>query len=640
MNSGRTARAPVESLLEATLALLRRYPPFDEIQDDALRFLASRLTLRYYPQGTTILCPQDGEPRFLFIIQRGLVQLTPSAAGAQVFAAETTLGPGECFSIGALLERRPTTSTYSTAADTFCYLLAAADFRELLHRSPRFQDFATDYLASLLRESRRLLRMNAAAGISEQRSETRSLRSLLKRPPVSCTPDTPLARALRLMQEEKVGSIVVVAPGGAPIGIFTRHDVLDRVALAGADLGQPIAAVMTPEPVMLPAEASVYDAALAMAQHGIRHVVVVDEGRLIGVVTERDLFALQRASMRQINRTIAAARDLAELQQAARDIRNLAGHLLSEGIAAEPLTLMISTLNDALVRRWIELEQARHPIGDLDYCWLAFGSEGRYEQTISTDQDNGIIFSDPENKDAERVRQRLVPFARAVNEGLDACGFPLCRGGIMAGNPRWCMSVAEWRGQFAAWIDNTDPQALLDAVIFFDFRPIHGNHGLSDALRATLAEILARNPRFLRQMAEQALLSQPPLGLFRDFVVDDDGAGHPHTLDLKNRGSRLFVDAARVMALAAGVAHTNTAQRLRHAGPRLKMQTGEIEAAVEAFYFIQSLRLRRQLAMHPGEGGPNRIDPRTLNEVDRRILKESLRQARGLQRRLRLDYQL
>lgn len=637
MNSGETAGAPVESLLEATVSLLRRYPPFDEMQADALRFLAARLTLRYYPQGTTILRPQDGEPQFLFIVQRGLVQLTPAAAGAQGLTAETTLGPGECFSIGALLEHRPTGSTYSAAADTFCYLLAAADFRELLHRSPRFQDFATDYLASLLRESRRLLRMNAAAGAAEQRLESRSLRSLLRRPPVTCAPEAPLVRALKRMQEEKVGSIVVVAPGGAPIGIFTRHDVLDRVVLAGADLTQPIAAIMTPDPVTLPAEASVYDAALAMAQHGIRHVAVVDEGRLIGVVTERDLFALQRASMWQINHTIATARELADLQQAARDIRSLAGHLLAEGVAAEPLTLMISTLNDALTRRLIALEQACHAIADLDYCWLAFGSEGRYEQTISSDQDNGIIFSDPENGHAQRIRQRLVSFARAVNAGLDACGFPLCQGEIMAGNPRWCMSLAEWRRQFADWADNTDPQALLGAVIFFDFRPIHGDHGLAGALRATLSEIVKRNPRFLRQMAEQALLTQPPLGLFRDFVVDEDAG---HTLDLKNRGARLFVDAARVMALATGVVHTGTAQRLRHAGPRVKMGAGEIEAAVEAFYFIQSLRLRRQLSMHPGEGGPNRIDPRTLNEVDRRILKESLRQARRLQQRLRLDHQL
>jgi CBS domain-containing protein len=640
VNSGETAGAPDGSLLDATVSLLRRYPPFDEMQAEALRFLAARLALRYYPQGTTILCPQDGEPQFLFIVQRGQVRLTPSAAGVQGLAGETTLGPGECFSIGALLEHRPTGSTYSAAVDTFCYLLAAADFRELLHRSPRFQDFATDYLASLLRESRRLLRMNAAAGVAEERSENRPLRSLLRRSPVACTPETPLASALRRMQEEKVGSIVVVASGGEPVGIFTRHDVLDRVALAGADLAQRIAAVMTPDPVTLPAEASVYDAALVMAKHGIRHVIVVDEGRFIGVVTERDLFALQRASMRQINRTIATARELADLQQAARDIRNLAGHLLAEGVTAEPLTLMISTLNDALTRRLIVLEQARHAIADLDYCWLAFGSEGRYEQTISSDQDNGIIFSDSENGHAERVRQRLVPFARAVNSGLDACGFPLCRGEIMAGNPRWCMSLAEWRGQFVSWADNTDPQALLGAVIFFDFRPIHGNHGLADALRATLMEIVKRNPRFLRQMAEQALLTQPPLGLFRDFVVDDDGTGHPHTLDLKNRGARLFVDAARVMALATGVVHTGTAQRLRQAGPRIRMETGEIEAAVEAFYFIQSLRLRRQLSMHPEEGSPNRIDPRTLNEVDRRILKECLRQAQRLQSRLKLDYQL
>ena len=218
---------------------------------------------------------------------------------------------------------------------------------------------------------------------------------------------------------------------------------------------------MTPAPRTLPAEASAYNAALLIAQHGIRHVPVVDGGRLIGVVFERDLFVLQRVGIRNIRRDIAGAAELEELQQAAHDIRALARDLASVGTAAEPLVLIISTLNDALTCRVIELEHARHDLHGIEWGWLGFGSEGRYEQTISTDQDNGFIFAVGPGETAAGLRERLLPFAQAVNRALDACGYPLCDGDIMAGNPQWCLSIDEWLSRFDSWIGDTDPQALM-----------------------------------------------------------------------------------------------------------------------------------------------------------------------------------
>ncbi|MFN7086847.1 MAG: DUF294 nucleotidyltransferase-like domain-containing protein [Burkholderiales bacterium] len=636
-----SSAAAADSLVNAAIAFLGRYPPFNGMEREALRFLAQRLGLGYYPKDSAILSPAQGEPRFFFIIQRGVVQLAPADSYHLSNDLVTTLGPGECFPVGALLEERPVNSTYIAATDAFCYQLAAADFRELLRRSPHFQHFATDYLTNLLRESRRLLKVHHSSAASEQQAMNRTLRSLIRREAVKCTPQTPIGEALRAMQQEKVGSIVCISPQNAPVGILTRHDVLDRVALTRCDLAAPIASIMTPQPVTLPAEASAYEAALAMARHGIRHIPVVEEGRLIGMVAERDLFALQRVSMRQINRTIADADSLDKLQHAAHDIRQLARDLLEYGVGAEQLTSIISTLNDALTRRIIELEKRHHSLTAIEWCWLAFGSEGRSEQTISSDQDNGLIFNDNIGRPASETRALLLPFAEAVNRTLDACGFPLCKGGIMAGNPHWCLSLGEWQEQFASWVRNTEPEALMHAAIFFDIRALYGSHGLADALRETLRALTRDNARFLRQMAQEALRVRPPLGVLRDFVTDDS-KDFPHTLNLKTHGARLFVDAARVLSLAAGTVITGTAQRLREAGAKLNLPQAEISAMVEAFFFIQLLRLRQQITQdreQPHEGH-NRIDPDRLNEVDRLILKECFRQARKLQSRLALDYQL
>jgi CBS domain-containing protein len=306
-------------------------------------------------------------------------------------------------------------------------------------------------------------------------------------------------------------------------------------------------------------------------------------------------------------------------------------------VSAEALTGLVATLNDRLTERILALEAARHDLAGVRLCWLALGSEGRHEQTFSTDQDNAIIFE--ADGDAATARVRLLPFARAVNETLDACGFPLCKGEIMASNPKWCLSATEWRVQFGDWIRNPVPEALLNANIFFDFRALWGEAQLARDLRAWLGDMTREDQRFLRMMAENALQSQPPLGFFGDFQTSGE-EGTRGTIDLKAQGTRVFTDAARIVALAAGVDAQNTAARLRHAAAAEHVPGDEVEAIVEAFYFILLLRLRHQHLEGAAGADGNRIDPRALNELDQRILKEAFRQARKLQRRLALDYQL
>lgn len=629
--------AAATALADGVMRFLRQYPPFARMEDDALRFLAERVALGYYPKGTVILDPAEPMPPVFHIVQRGTVQFLPFNVAHSDDRHPVNMGPGECFSVSAMLENRPVIAPYTAAVDTFCYELSAEHFPELLNRSPVFREFTTEFLASMLRESRRLIKLNFAAASGEQQTMNRTLRSLVTRLPVTCSPRTPIDDVLQTMQCRKIGCILVVDEAGRPVGIFTRHDVLDRVALARRDLSLPISAVMTPDPQTLPAEASAYDAALLIADRGIRHIPVCDSGRLLGVITERDLFALQRVSVRGINRTIASAQTVDDLRKAAADIRRLAGSMLGQGVSAEHMTLIISTLNDALVRQILGIEETRFDLKGIAWSWLAFGSEGRYEQTISTDQDNGLIFVSCDET-PDQVRARLLPFAQAVNRALDVCGFPLCRGNIMAGNQDWCLSRDEWRERFTQWVANTDPQALLSAVIFFDFRSLYGDEVLAGELRDYLTALTVGNSRFQRQLAAYALENKPPLGLISDFVTDET-ADVRGTIDLKKSGARLFTDAARVMALAAGTAHTNTVQRLRQSAVQLHVPAGETNSFVEAFYFLQTLRLRGQISADT-VAHPNRVNPQSLNEVDRQILKESLRQLRKLQSRIALDYKL
>ncbi|MDP1956753.1 MAG: DUF294 nucleotidyltransferase-like domain-containing protein, partial [Rhodocyclaceae bacterium] len=329
--------------------------------------------------------------------------------------------------------------------------------------------------------------------------------------------------------------------------------------------------------------------------------------------------------------------DLEGLISAAEDIRRLAERTLAEGGAAEALTQLISSLNDHLVVRLIELTKLEFTLPKVPWAWLAFGSEGRFEQTLSTDQDNGLVFAAPASE-AEAVRQALLPFAAEVNRRLDACGFPLCKGNVMASNPELCLSLDEWHQRYASWLRSTTPQALLNATIYFDFRPLYGDEALAGELAEWLRKNIPGATLFLRFMAENALRTQPPLGLIRDFTFDDH-KDFPRTIDLKANGTRLFVDTARILALANGIGETGTPQRLRAAAEKGKIGRDDVAAIIDGFFFLQKLRLRQQQEGSP-MGLVNRIDPEKLNELDRFVLKEAFKQAKKLQNRIRLDYRL
>jgi hypothetical protein len=340
----------------------------------------------------------------------------------------------------------------------------------------------------------------------------------------------------------------------------------------------------------------------------------------------------------EIAAAIRAAGDIEALAEQARKVAALGRDLVDDGVSAAQVTRTVSALDDVVAGRAIHLVLEDEDLGGIDFCWLAFGSEGRREQTLCTDQDNGVVFDPPDHGSLEEVRGRLVSMAHRVNQALAACGFALCKGGIMAGNPAWCLSVDEWRSRFASWIDEPTPEALLNATIFFDFRPLHGNEALASALKEQLRALAPSNRRFLAGMARTAMGRRPPLGLFRDFSVETQG-DHAGTLDLKCGAAALFVDAARIYALAAGEGTPSTHERLRKGATAAGVDRREVEGWVDAFHFIQVLRLRTQLEHgRSGSAPSNRLDPYSLNPLERRFFRESLRQAVVLQKRMEATF--
>jgi CBS domain-containing protein len=634
------SNSATQMLVSATIEFLQAFPPFDRMEPEALEFLAEHVKLAYYPKNSEIISAGVAVRR-LHILQRGKVLARQAGDVSLVEYTSLTLGPGECFPIGPVMAQRVSINAYTALEDMFCYEMSVEDFFILIQKSRVFNLFCTQYIASLLNQSRQQLQSQFSQRVAEQQTMNSPLSTIIKKAPVAVTRETPIQKVVEMMAAGSLGSVIIVDDEQKPVGIFTQSDVLKRIVLPGTSLADPIYSVMSMRPHTLSLAANAYDAALAMAMHGVRHVLAVDEGgRLQGVVSERDLFALQRVGLRQIRQSIDTATSIDMLLQASHDVRQLSLNLLAQGVGAEQITQFISALNDTLTRRIIQLNLDHHDLFGIDWAWLAFGSEGRDEQTFSTDQDNGIVFICTDIMDREHTQWRLLEFARDVNADLDRCGFPLCTGKIMASTPELCLTLEEWEEKFSYWVRTPEPQALLNATIFFDFRPLYGKFNLADRMRLALLRQTRGNPLFLRMLAANALSVLPPLGKIRDFVTDADPE-HPGTIDLKKFGARLFIDAARVFAMAHDVAATNTVQRIKLTAPAMNVSNEEAAAAIDGFNFIQLLRLRHQHSEQTqGREADNLIRPDELNEVERRILKEAFRQARKLQRRLKLDYQL
>ena len=635
-DAGKTA---VLQNIHGTMEFLQKFPPFNQMDTAHLAFLVEHCQLRFYAEGDSIIKPADGVVEHFYIVKQGRVHGERPHSARRGTETTFEITAGECFPLAALIGERATRTEHLAAEDTFCLLLAKHAFIKLFAVSNPLRDFALRGVSSLLDQVNQQVQLRAVETLGAQYSLDTRLGELAMRQPIGCAPHTPLREAVRLMHEQHVGSIVVVDQSERPLGIFTLRD-LRRVVADGVDLAQPIDRLMTPNPFHLQPDASAFDAAIAMTERHIAHVCLVQNEKLCGVISERDLFSLQRVDLVHLARTIRHAGKVETLAGLRSDIRLLVDRMLAHGASSTQITHIVTLLNDHTVCRVIEL--TLEDMGDpgIAFTWLCFGSEGRREQTLHTDQDNGILFEAADAAEAAAIRGRLLPLAVEINQRLAQCGFTLCKGNIMAGNPELCLSRQEWSRRFAGFVEEATPENLLGSSIYFDLRTIWGPDAGCEQLRAALLERVASNSLFQKMLAENALRQRPPVGRFRDFVVARSGADKD-TLDLKVQGLTPFVDGARLLALANGISSVGTLERLRALVAKGVIDALDGAAYEEAYHFIQQTRMQQhQLQARDELPYSNRVDPDHLNHLDRRILRESFRQAQRLQSSLAMRYQL
>lgn len=472
----------------------------------------------------------------------------------------------------------------------------------------------------------------------------RPVRDVLRRSVVTCPPSVTAVEVARRLSSEGVGSLVVVGEDGAPVGIVTDRDLRRKVLAAGRDpVTTPAAAIMSAPLVTLPPEAFGSEAVLEMTRRRITHVVVVDEGRAIGVVSARDFLALEAAHPITLAREIVRASSLDVLEGLATRVTGVARRLLDEGGRAYGIGRIVAELNDRIVRRVVELtEDELRASGaggpPVPYCFLVFGSEARREQTLRTDQDNGLVWEDPPVEAAPAAEAWFRRLGEATIAGLVRVGFPPCPASHMASNPAWRQPVSAWTACFRWWMHEAGPEQVLAACIHFDLRAAAGAEALAERLAGLVRAEAPEQRKFLTLLARDLVGRRPPLTLFGNIGVRRSGPMRG-TVDVKGAGSLQLVSAGRLHALELGLPETSTVDRFRAAAGRGLYTPEEAREVEDAFQHLTRLRLGHQLArIEAGLPPDNDINPARLPHADVLLFRDALRTVTWVQGRIRERY--
>jgi CBS domain-containing protein len=624
-------------ITEDAFTFLKKTPPFSFLDSVVLTEITKTISTEFHPKGQTILRQNGPAAEHLHVIRNGAVKVfVRTNEGEEVlvdFRAE-----GDCFGLLSFICGDISRDHIEAAEDTTCYMIQKDTILGLLKTNGQFCEF---WLRSLLRRLvemtyRQIHDRTLLYGGGDKLLFTNILDDLATKKVVTASEDITIQEAAEIMADHQISCLVLLDSGGLPSGMVTDRDLRNKVVARGRDINGRVGDIMSVTIIKSEARDYCFEALLKMMRYNIHHLLVVGKGELKGILTNHDLMMLQGTSPLSVAREIGNQDTIDGLIPASQKIDKTVSLLVREGAKAGNITRIITEINDRLLKKVLEITESRMGSPPRSYCWIVFGSEGRKEQTFRTDQDNAIIYDDGDG--GEEAVTYFHEFAVRIKDALARCGLPICKADYMASNPEWCQPLGVWKKYFSNWINSPTPEAILRSLIFFDFRPVHGNILLAERLRAFLGHEVRDKELFLAHMASSVVKNRPPLDFFGKFRCEKKGTNQGK-IDLKINGLSPIIDAARLSALEMKVYNTSTLERLMELRDRdgtVSRFAGELE---QAFEFLLSLRLRHQFQqIREGEEPDNHLDPCCLGTMERTQLKVSFKLILAVQEAARKKY--
>lgn len=612
---------------------MRRFPPFDTMSEERLNEVASQVDVGYFKAGTQIL--EFGQDiNDLYYIRSGAVEVYRRNGDLH-----NRLSEGEMFGQLGLLMNRKARFPAKALEDTLIYYIHRDLFETLWETEEAFADYVEVEDQSRLR-SALTQRKNDNDLLSSR------VRKLINREPVALDGQTSLRDVARFMTDEGVSSLIVTEihrdelgeSHPKMVGILTDRDLRTRALAEGLSYDTPVTDIMSTDVITVGGDDFVFEAMLLMLRHNVHHLPVMHRHQPIGVVALSDIIRYESQSSIYLVNDIHHKQTPEELGALSPDIRSTFVRMVNEDANSHMIGSAIAGIGRGITQRLLELAEAELGPPPVRYCFLALGSMARDEQYVVTDQDNALVLDDA--FDPEQHDEYFMKLATFVSDGLAACGYSYCKGGIMATNTTWRQPLSVWKQYFIDWIEKPDAQALLNSSIFFDLDGIYGETDFAEILKDLVARRARRSHMFLACLARNALNRTPPLGFFRTFVMENDGK-HNNSINLKRRGTAPLSDVIRVHALACGSTAQNSFDRLDAiADARVLGHTNGDELR-DALEFMAIVRARHQaLDIEAGRDPDNNVEPEHLSSLERRTLKDAFQILSNAQKFLRMRYQV
>ncbi|WP_404342827.1 DUF294 nucleotidyltransferase-like domain-containing protein [Pseudoalteromonas mariniglutinosa] len=588
-------------LQEVTQFVIKQ-TPFNQLDDAACDYFVTHLEVIYLTRENQHQWLSSERPK-LFLIRSGEYDLV-DPNGTVI----TKLTQGDYFGFPSLLTGEAIQNALAVQKEGIVYMLDQQAFDYLRREYKTFEQY-------FVRAHKNRLLSSHYKSKNDSWSE-KKIAELMNRKAVILPPDASIRQAAKKMKKYGVSSIMLTEHDRL-VGVVTDRDLRNRVLADEVDPTESISSIMSVKPKFIFENNRVFSALHLMLKYNIHHLPVLDEfHKPLGMITSTDLLRQQKSDPVQLIGRIYKANTVADVKRYADEIPGLLKGFANNIDDISLIGKLLSGLTDALTARLIHLFQEDHGAAPSSFSFICFGSQAREEQTLHSDQDNGLLL--PDNLTAEQ-QAYFKHMGEFVCEQLAICGIKRCPGNIMASNEQCRMSISQWCERFFKWIKSPTPEAMLNCKIYFDLRFIEGSTSLYGNFCEQLTHI-ARDDLFYAAMASDINNTAVPIGLFNQFKLQKDAKQHKF-LDLKKHGVIIINDIVRLYALKAGIRRANTQERLDALLKYALINKDDIYNLKDCWRFLTQLRLRTQINE---EGLPsNCINPGKLNSLERHQLKEA-----------------
>lgn len=631
---------------------LKRFPPFSFLEKEDLILVAGSVEIHYLEAGELLFGQGEAARPHFFILKEGIIQLVEnSPKGDEI---REVCDEGDVFGVLALLGKRPYLLTAKVIENSLVYAIPVNVFEKILEENSRVAlFFAAGFAAGQVVVRQDLSQGQKARSEFKNASGDHSLLIFSDSSEVNvsekvlrCSPDTSIQSAAKQMADVQVSSIVVCDEMGFPRGILTDKDLRNRVLATGLSTENPVSKVMTSPVITRNKQVGFSDLYLTMIRHRLHHLVLTEDGTeqspVCGIISDHDIFLSMGNSPAVLIHGLMNTLEVKDMRVIRDRAEEMLRYYLENEISMEFVASVMTEINDVIIRQALEISKnqlkSEYPeMGKIRFCFLSMGSEGREEQLLRTDLDNAILYEDVREELQVRAKDYFQKLGEGVVEVLLACGFDPCPGKIMASNPEWVQPLSDWKNYFSNWILNPSPEALMRVSIFFDFRAVTGSKALAEELSQHIYGEIGKKQIFLNFLAQNALKNPPPLGFFKDFVVEKSGENRDQ-FDIKSRAMLPLTDLARLLVLSHQIVGiNNTFRRFEKLAELEPSNTELFSQAGKAYEILMRMRALEGL-QHRNNG--RFIHPKSLGKLQRQLLKNAFSPISELQEIVNVRFQL